>query len=218
MTAGMTNMNDTAAAPRALIFDMGRVLLRIDTEQPRTLHPEAFFDISRMMRFSSKDDRTFLEFNRGTITPEEFWHYICRIYRKEITFAQFKAVWTGIFSAMPGMEELLAELRAAGNFRLGLLSDTDPLHWEHICGAFPWIPASFPCPTLSFREKLLKPAPEIFLRAAADVGCAPNECLFIDDRADNVAGARAAGMPAEQFTGADALRTLLATFDRAPNA
>jgi kojibiose phosphorylase len=41
-----------------------------------------------------------------------------------------------------------------------------------------------------------KPAPDLFLAAAAELGLAPGECVVFEDAAEGVAGAHAAGMPA----------------------
>ncbi|GEP37758.1 hypothetical protein NPS01_14210 [Nocardioides psychrotolerans] len=41
---------------------------------------------------------------------------------------------------------------------------------------------------------LAKPDPAYFERAVAMIGSAPEEVLFVDDRADNVDGARSAGL------------------------
>ena len=38
-----------------------------------------------------------------------------------------------------------------------------------------------------------KPDPEVFRRVAAMLGCAPGECVVVDDSVRNVRGARAAG-------------------------
>ena len=40
-----------------------------------------------------------------------------------------------------------------------------------------------------------KPAPEIYLKAAAMVGAAPAECLVVEDNANGIAAAQAAGCP-----------------------
>jgi HAD superfamily hydrolase (TIGR01509 family) len=53
---------------------------------------------------------------------------------------------------------------------------------------------------------LRKPAPPIFRRALDILGTAPERILFIDDRAENAAGAASVGMKTVLFTGADALR------------
>lgn len=199
----------TKSAIKALIFDMGRVLVDLDFSAAMTRFPQTQLDIGRIIRFSAADDPTFIAFERGEISPEDFHRYVCGLCGITVDFEVFRQMWTSIFREMPGMEELAGELRSAGRWRLGLLSDTDPLHWAQISQQFPWIPEIFTTPTLSFREKICKPAAEIFRRAAAHAGFAPEECLFIDDRADNVAGAQAVGMRGYRFTGTTALRETL---------
>ena len=56
---------------------------------------------------------------------------------------------------------------------------------------------------------MLKPDPAIYALALARFGVRAADALFVDDRADNVAGAEAAGMRAHRFTDAAALRTVL---------
>lgn len=53
---------------------------------------------------------------------------------------------------------------------------------------------------LSSNIGLIKPAQEIFLHAARELDCLPEECLMIDDRPENVEGARLAGLEAMLFT------------------
>jgi putative hydrolase of the HAD superfamily len=53
---------------------------------------------------------------------------------------------------------------------------------------------------------LRKPEPAIYLRALDILGRPAERMLFIDDRAENVDGAAAAGMKALLFEGVDALR------------
>jgi putative hydrolase of the HAD superfamily len=53
---------------------------------------------------------------------------------------------------------------------------------------------------------LRKPEPAIYLRALDILGRPAERILFIDDRAENVAGATGVGMKGIQFGGADSLR------------
>jgi len=46
-----------------------------------------------------------------------------------------------------------------------------------------------------------KPAPDIYLHAAAQMGASPERCLVIEDSAPGVVGGKAAGMAVFGFTG-----------------
>jgi HAD superfamily hydrolase (TIGR01509 family) len=48
-------------------------------------------------------------------------------------------------------------------------------------------------------QRVMKPAPEIFLWTLAQLGREPHEAVFIDDFAHNIEGARAVGMAAIHF-------------------
>lgn len=57
--------------------------------------------------------------------------------------------------------------------------------------------------------RVTKPAPEIWRILLDTLGAEPAECLFFDDRAENIAGARQAGLNAELWHSADHARGLL---------
>jgi len=52
---------------------------------------------------------------------------------------------------------------------------------------------------ISAEEGIAKPDPRIFRIAAERLGVRPQEAIFVDDRPENVLGARAVGMRAIQF-------------------
>jgi|HubBroStandDraft_1064217.scaffolds.fasta_scaffold354053_1 putative hydrolase of the HAD superfamily len=54
--------------------------------------------------------------------------------------------------------------------------------------------------TFSYQLGSIKPEPEIYLDAIRGLGVAPREALFLDDRLDNVEGARAVGLLGELFS------------------
>ncbi|MET9336437.1 HAD-IA family hydrolase [Nonomuraea sp. NPDC003804] len=61
----------------------------------------------------------------------------------------------------------------------------------------------------SARVGLAKPDPRIYELAAEIAGVAPERCLFVDDRPENVAAARALGMIGVHFTAPDDLADAL---------
>jgi epoxide hydrolase-like predicted phosphatase len=65
-----------------------------------------------------------------------------------------------------------------------------------------WYEATFDAIVLSGREGVRKPEPEIYRRAAHRLGLEPQACVFVDDIAVNVEGARAvAWRPCSTRTG-----------------
>ena len=54
---------------------------------------------------------------------------------------------------------------------------------------------------VSGEERLMKPEPAIYHLLCERYGLLAEECLFVDDNADNCEGARVAGMRAVRYTG-----------------
>ena len=112
-----------------------------------------------------------------------------------------------IGEAIPGMFELLLELKARGHRLFGLSN------WS--AETFVQIKEDFPALKLlegmvvSGYVKCLKPSPEIYQLLLDRYSLKASDCVFIDDNAANVAGAEAVGIRGIRFTGASDLRRLL---------
>ena len=93
--------------------------------------------------------------------------------------------------------------RLAGRVRVVAFTN-DMAHWF----GDDW-PARFPAVTRfdavleAAKLGVLKPDPEAFRAAAAALGEDPRRCLFVDDLAANLDGARAVGMAATAFAVTD---------------
>ena len=193
---------------QAVIFDLGRVLVDIDMSRglfARLAGSAGEGDRAVIERL--RRDRLMIDVMCGRITPEELHRGIRRRTGLAMGFGEFTRLWCDIFEPMPDMEDLFREV--AARVRIGLLSDTDPLHWSHLCRHFPML-MEVERPTLSYEVGALKPAPAAYRAAAGNVGVPPEACFFTDDLAENVEGARRAGMDAELFRGANDLRRQLA--------
>lgn len=191
-----------------IVFDVGRVLVGIHSGGEKFgalmramgIRPEEAFD---KYRYTAEVQRHMT----GELTAEEFHRALTGRFGVDYDFEAFKAAWCDIFRPIPGMEELFGEL--SGRYRVGLLSDTDPIHWEYLETALPWMRTATK-PALSFEVGYLKPHPAMFEAAAANCGADKAACLFIDDLLANVDGARCSGMPALRFDGPEKLRKALA--------
>jgi len=181
----------------AVIFDLGRVL--IDVDFTRGLFP--YLDGQ-----SGKDDQTILKevfknplfrnYSMGKISTDTLYQEFKSIFRLDLGFERFSQLWCDVFTPMKGMDEIVE--RVARRFKTGILSDTDPLHWEFVLKEYP-ILQHIPYRTLSFEIGALKPDPICYKMAARNVGTPMESCLFIDDRDINIAGAVEAGMQAIRF-------------------
>lgn len=192
----------------AVIFDLGRVLVQVDTQKLWTFFFDHYTaDDAQLVLGRIMADPIMMQYSIGRIQTREFYQKLHDDYRLGLSYEEFVFCWCDIFAPMEGMELVVAQL--SGKVRLGLLSDTDPLHWDYICRHYPLM-QYFPKPTLSFQIGSVKPSRESYLAAASHVGVPPEECLFIDDLQKNVDGAKAAGMMAIRFEGADQLRNNLA--------
>ncbi len=90
------------------------------------------------------------------------------------------------------------ELRDAG-LRTGILSNM-PLPIGESLRVTPGFLDHFDQVTFSYELGVLKPEREIYEYALRGLGVAPAEALFLDDRPENVEGARAIGLRADLFT------------------
>lgn len=194
--------------PSAVIFDIGGVLVDWD---PRHLYGALFAgDMAAMERFL------------GTIcTPE--WHNrldggetfaaliaetVARFPEAREMIEAYDKGWTRMFrGAIPGMTDLVAEL-AATNMPLFALTNFPAEKYDAFAAAWP-VMAHFRDVLVSGREGLTKPDPRIFARAAERFGVTPETTLFIDDRAENVAAAKACGFLTHHFVDAAGLRDAL---------
>lgn len=113
-----------------------------------------------------------------------------------------------IHGQIPGMEELIRELKGKGYRILGLSNwsaETFALTRPHY-RIFDLIEGMI----ISGEEHMVKPDEAIFLLLLDRFSIRPEETLFIDDNPDNVAAAHRVGLHALRFQNAELLRQELA--------
>lgn len=147
--------------------------------------------------------------NDGTLSDEEWRAEVAGALAAEHGCdpeAALAAWGTDGFSVDEAVVQLVREVRAAGVATVCLSNATTRLEADlqerGVADAFTAVVSSS-------RVRSLKPAAAIYEAAAQAAGAAPGDCLFVDDRAENVAGALAVGMPAVAFCGADRLAAVL---------
>ncbi len=189
---------------KAVIFDIGRVLVEVNLTQGifKFLNMEKDATDLKILN-ELLNDHAFIDFSKGKISPQAFYNDFVEKANLNIPYEEFVYHWQNIFKPIKGMAELTDAV--SREYEIGILSDIDILHWQRLKNELS-IFKKVKKPTLSFEVGYMKPQREIYEIAAENVGQCPENCLFIDDREVNVKGAVDAGMKAVQFKGKDKLR------------
>ncbi len=196
-------------APRAIIFDIGRVIIPVDMSRAlAALGKQQGASHLEVLRELEADPR-WPDWQEGRMAPREWHAHLSQKFQLSLSFDEFCSVWCSVLGSDPILPEVLFE-RLAANCRLALLSNTDPIHVAHMEAKLPFV-RHFPVRVYSCRVGASKPLPLIFHRALRELGALPEEAMFIDDLRENAAAAALLGINAFHFTSAD---ELLAEFTR----
>lgn len=194
---------------RALLFDMGNVLIPFDIHRgygALAAHsglPAA--EVADRIRESG----LYNLYESGQLETDEFLDRFSQLLGLRLSLAEFREVWNSIFLPETATsEELIRQLKE--RYRLVLLSNTNELHYGWLRERYP-ILDHFDDYTLSYEEKAMKPDERIYRAAVSKAGFAPAECFFTDDIERYVEAARGFGIDAETFTGEANLRRHLGT-------
>lgn len=189
-------------------FDLGNVVLKFS-------HQLACEQIARMSGMTADqvkavafDTRLLLEYETGQISDREFLEGFCSVTGVQIGSDEFFLAFNDIFHLNQSIIPLVVELTHL-NFPKGILSNTCLSHWQFARREFPLLAEYFSVNVLSFEARSAKPSLEIYQKAIEAAGTSPERTFFVDDRAENVEGAIAAGMDAVLFESATELRNQL---------
>lgn len=194
---------------QAVLFDYGMVLSGPPDPAARSrmealLHatPESFHAAYWRRRDA---------YDRGALKAPAYWQSVADELggpfddaTRDALIAADTAHWT---QPNESMIAWASALRAAG-VPTGILSNLGDAMEAGIRARFPWLDEFTHC-TFSHRLGIAKPDAAIYRHAADGLGVPPQSILFIDDRPENVAGARAVGMAAIQYSGHGAFVTEL---------
>ena len=190
---------------RWVVFDYGNVISRPQPEEDlAALAREARTPVAE---FQAAYWPRRIDYDRADLDGWEYWGDVAqRLGQRWEERRIARLTWLDTVSWLhlrPGTVALVRELSAAGQ-RLALLSNA-PVEVADAVAQLP-LARHFGHLVFSCHVKATKPDPDCYRAALDRLGARPAEVIFIDDRAENVAGARRLGMSALQFTGPGALR------------
>jgi beta-phosphoglucomutase len=177
---------------KAVIWDLDGVILDSADEHRRAWHRLAqdegiaFTDADFWATFGKRNNDIIPHY--WNVTSAEQLQDLAD--RKERYFREFIRE-TAAF--LPGSEELMHNLHQAG-FAQALASST-PIENLKLISELLGLERYLSAFVSGESVARGKPAPDIFLRAAQELGITPNACLVIEDAVAGVQAAHAAGMP-----------------------
>jgi putative hydrolase of the HAD superfamily len=189
-----------------VILDYGEVLCHLPTPE----HIEVLASIFQVdpQGFLPMYLKTRIPYDRGDLLPGAYWQKFAQqagVTVDEKVIKQLRQVDKEMWSR-PN-EPMIRWLQRihAGGFKTAILSNMPTDMADHVRETFPWL-AEFDQHIFSAEVRSAKPEPAIYRHAIEGLGVAPPEALFIDDREENVAGARAIGIRGIRYRSVEQLR------------
>ncbi|WP_367155704.1 HAD-IA family hydrolase [Methylomonas sp. HYX-M1] len=181
--------------PRALLFDLGGVLLDIDfglainAWAAYSALPET--ELARLFHF----DREYRQHERGELDSAAYFAHLAARLQLSASPAQIEAGWNAIFV---GEIAETAQLLQSARSRLPcyLLTNTNESHMRFWSARYPDLLPGFDAVFASHQLGLRKPEPTIFRHVLQTTGVAAADILFFDDTAENIEAAKRAGLQA----------------------
>lgn len=192
-------MNELLYGINAIIFDFGNVIIDLHYERSVKL----FSDYSGMDSSAFDDllvtSDVLQRFEVGSISEDEFRSEMNAILKIQLSNEQFDKAWCALLGEV-SVKRLRALEALRTKFKIFVLSNTNSIHERafnsimHQNHGIQSLDEVVDRAYLSHHIGLKKPKVESYEYVLNSEGFQPNEVLFIDDRNDNIEGARLAGM------------------------
>ena len=198
---------------KALIFDMGGVLVDLDIEDCKRAFKEyiGYHEIDNIID-ACHQKGIYGDLEEGILSADEFRKIVLADSRPGALAEDVdRAMWHILVGIEPYKAEMLRKL--SESYELYLLSNNNPVCLPHAKEIFN--KAGIPLDSIfrkcfySFEMKALKPSEKFYKAVIDEIGLPADQMLFIDDSQKNVDGAVAAGLPAAYYEPGTDLEALL---------
>lgn len=183
-----------------LIFDLGNVLMDYHPKMylHQKYHDEKVEEHLYQSLFASP---LWLQLDQGLVEHEEV---IAALSKNDPNCqAAYQSAfqdWGVLLQVNQDVIQWVQRSKQAG-YHVYLLSNLQKTTWDYLTSQQAALLSLLDGQVLSFQEKLLKPQKEIFQVLLQRYHLNPENCLFFDDRPENIEGGRACGISGVIFTG-----------------
>lgn len=201
--------------PAFFYFDLGNVLVHFDhsiaVENIARLTGAPFSQVKHLLFDSGLEDR----YETGLLSSQEYVEEIERSLGVKLNEGAVLEGVAAIFKENLAILPVFEILRELG-LPIGILSNTCEAHWKYVERQdYGFMQGEFDQIVLSYEVKSMKPERRIYEVATERAGVEPERIFFVDDRIDNIEGAKKLGWEAELFTDAESLIRLVDGWRRA---
>jgi putative hydrolase of the HAD superfamily len=192
-----------------IIYDLGNVILpfnhyRIAEKLSRFSQRKEFQDPPKIFSYLFDFEKGAVNgYEVGKVSSLEFFQSLKEFLQLSLSFKEFVPIWDDIFLENQEVSQII--LSQKGRWKLGLLSNTNPLHFDYILSKFP-IVRVFDQWILSHEVGFKKPAVKIYQKAIEWASVEPQKIIFIDDMEKHVEVAVSLGMQGIHFISAKQLK------------
>jgi FMN phosphatase YigB (HAD superfamily) len=190
---------------RAVIFDIGRVLIRIDVGRAMKGMASGLSLSAEELWSAIENDPRWKDWQEGRISARDWHLHMQRRFGGSATFEEFTEKWNLVLDPEPIHGKELFE-KLSKKYRLALLSNTDPIHVAYMESRYDFFPY-FPARVYSCAVGASKPSPIIFQEALRACRIRAEEAVYVDDIEGYVDAARRLGMLGVHFRSAEQLRS-----------
>ena len=181
---------------KCFIFDIGNVLVDFDFQV--LLHQIADDSGTPVEQPTGRELEMHHAVEEGVISDQEFVDFLNKSKGLSWTVDTLIGVWQKMFTVNQTGYGLFREAIARG-LPVYTLSNIAEHHVEAIERNWPGFFDGATGLFLSYQVGARKPNPEIYRHMLDDLGVKGEQCLFIDDRPENIEAALAAGIQPLQF-------------------
>ncbi len=179
---------------QVITFDLGEVLVKLNFSKVMGLRKLAIKNLDQSIT-SMNHWPLYDAFERGTVNETQFLTKLNDELGTQLSQDAFREVWNSVLEeTVPGMERTLEKL--CRHYRLFALTNSNETHINHLFQHYPWT-HYFQSVLTSYQLGCRKPERAIYEKLITITGVQPQEILFLDDRVENVLGAKELGIQAE---------------------
>ena len=199
---------------RAVIFDIGRVLVRLDIAGAMGGLAGTISLTPQETWAAIEHDPRWRDWQEGRMSPRDWQLHICRRLGVNFTFEQFSDTWNRVLDPTPVLDGAFLQ-SLSKRYCLAVLSNTDPIHVAELERHFDFF-RFFKHRIYSCTVGASKPSPLIFRAALQACKTTADNAIYIDDIPSYVEAARQLGMSGIIFHSPDQLVADLEQFGAKP--